>query len=897
MDCTRLCAALFATTGLIAVAPHAWAADAAASNKSVSELVVTAPRKESTARAVELAAPNIVNVQSAETIAKYPDVNAAEALGRMPGVSLSIDTGEGRFVTIRGIDSNLDGATFGGVVLLNSFPRGTYFSGTGRAVEFDTIPIGAVDRIEVTKTILPDRDSEGVGGTIDLIPRSARSVTKPFADIDVGGGFENLRNSWAPWQEQVVVGARFGWNDGLVLPGGAKDQARAGFISNPTPFSFVLSQYEHNDRRAVDDFEEAYGVDNGGPDNSKVFDSGEFRRYNYFRRRFAYTGEFDFDPNEDHHYYARASLAGYTENVHRQRLIYGNMEFDGSGSPLTADGPVCGAGDPGPCTYNNPSQAGGFLAPAMSPQATLRDQRETHRNYLFATGGEDKFGAGYKLDYQIAYTKATYAKPWDLNWTFNNPNSFNVAYNNTADSNFPSFNVLSGGNVLDPSQYSLAKLNNSQENDNDHEWSGAANLTVPVQFVSSDDFLKFGVKARYREKTVTTTNQNYSYAGTDTLANFLGGGPFTYYDDRYAIGYEPNGSALTQYLKSNPGLFVGGESVSSDLSGYYDDNENILAGYGEAGVSFGALSVLAGVRVENTRATYRGYVQGADASGNPLAPTLSVQKSDYTNAFPAVQFRYQFTPDLIGRFVYSTAIARPGFSQVSGGTFVDVGGGTATTGNPDLKPTYANNLDLSLQYSLPGSGIVSAGVFDKEMSNYIVARTAHTTSFDGINQLWTLATYENVPAHARGAEAQYVQKFIGLPWLLKHLGVDSNVTYVDSEVDLFDGEKSLLPGTSRWTGNAAFFYEDDRLQLRVSAEYVGKNLFTIGGSQDTTTYEDKRLQWDFTSSYIVNPTLTLYFNIKNLNNAPLRFYEGSPDRPLQREFYLQTFEFGARAHF
>src|SRR6202007_196896 len=97
---------------------------------------VTPPRQEYTARALQLAAPNLVTVQSAETIAKYPDFNAAESLGRLPGISLSSATGEGRFVNIRGIDGNLDGATFGGVVLLNTNPGGTYFSGGGREVEF-----------------------------------------------------------------------------------------------------------------------------------------------------------------------------------------------------------------------------------------------------------------------------------------------------------------------------------------------------------------------------------------------------------------------------------------------------------------------------------------------------------------------------------------------------------------------------------------------------------------------------------------------------------------------------------------------------------------------------------------------------------------------------------------
>ena len=93
---------------------RAWAADAT-TGASISEIVVTAPRQEVQARVEQREAPNLVTVQSAETIAKYPDFNAAESLGRLPGVSLSSDTGEGRFINIRGIDGNLDGATFGGV--------------------------------------------------------------------------------------------------------------------------------------------------------------------------------------------------------------------------------------------------------------------------------------------------------------------------------------------------------------------------------------------------------------------------------------------------------------------------------------------------------------------------------------------------------------------------------------------------------------------------------------------------------------------------------------------------------------------------------------------------------------------------------------------------------------
>ena len=153
---------------------------------------------EALARETQQDAPNLINVQSAEAIAKYPDFNAAEALSRIPGISLSSDTGEGRFVNIRGIDGNLNGATYGGVVLLNTNPAGTVF-GSGRAVEFDTIPTGAIDGLVVTKTGMPNHDAEGLGGTVELEPRAdfsrcprGHTAVGALAPREVVGG-EGLR--------------------------------------------------------------------------------------------------------------------------------------------------------------------------------------------------------------------------------------------------------------------------------------------------------------------------------------------------------------------------------------------------------------------------------------------------------------------------------------------------------------------------------------------------------------------------------------------------------------------------------------------------------------------------------------------------------------------------------
>ena len=104
---------------------------------------------DAVARAAEFEASNLINVTTSEEISRLPDVNAAEAIRRVPGISLEGDTGEGRFINIRGLDADLNSTTFGGLRLPptnNASP----FAG-GRAVAYDSIPIGFIGALTVTK--------------------------------------------------------------------------------------------------------------------------------------------------------------------------------------------------------------------------------------------------------------------------------------------------------------------------------------------------------------------------------------------------------------------------------------------------------------------------------------------------------------------------------------------------------------------------------------------------------------------------------------------------------------------------------------------------------------------------------------------------------------------------
>jgi TonB-dependent receptor len=288
---------------------------------------------------------------------------------------------------------------------------------------------------------------------------------------------------------------------------------------------------------------------------------------------------------------------------------------------------------------------------------------------------------------------------------------------------------------------------------------------------------------------------------------------------------------------------------------------------------------------------------------------LASRSADYTDIFPTAQVKYAFSPELIARAIFSTGIARPGFEQnkatASINTTNDPGTVLISRGNPALKPTTGDNFDLSLEYYMPNGGIVEAGLFDKEFRNYIVPRVQHGILTDPLapGQLANVTTFLNTSsAHARGAEFAYHQKFTFLPQPFDGFGAEANLTLVDSRILEYDAATSgsgtaqfgLLPGTSKVTWNLAGFYEANGIQARLSSEYVSHSLFGLGGDKSLDVLQDKRLTMDFTSSYQIDPRLSVYFNAKNLLNTPLRYYEGSPNRPIQREFYDVTYEAGVR---
>jgi TonB-dependent receptor len=862
----------------------------AASGDALQQVTVLGQRATpEIAREAQKQAPNLINLTTVTQMQRLPDVNTGEAIRRVPGISLETDTGEGRYINIRGLDADLNSTTFGGLRLPptnNSSP-----SGAGRAVAFDSIPIGFVGAIKVTKSNLPEQDAEALGGTIDITPRTAPAGGKPFLDLRAGTGEELLRHTWII-DLAGTAGMRFG---------GSGDYQ---------PFSVLVTASTYDDRRGIDDAEAGF-IDNqpgGVPD--KAFAGFEQRYYRYHRERHGYGVDFGFSPDEANQFFVRYYDAGYSETAIRNRLVW-NLAGTPTVDPNNPNGFLdTGAADPGSFTKS------------------LRDEKEYLDSKVAEIGGTNRI-AQDTLDYHVGYTKGTYYKPYDYNSSFDNPAVANIAYDNTTLPNWPRIGTLPGtpanGTVsvdpTDPAGYSLTGLRTQTQHSNDHEWGIGANLAIPTHFTNHPgEEIKVGLNARLRTKTGDLTSLQVASLPSLPLTSAVLGGNILFYQGHYLIGPAIDPAVLRNVYANAAAGNIATDPIG-DLLSTVHDKENVYAAYGQYQFGFGPVGIVAGLRVERTNATYAGFASDDSGAPNTLScpvpdplnsPTTHVcavsSHRTYTNYFPSVQVRYEIDPDLIARAAISSSIARPGFQQVTAATIVD-NGGNITTGNPNLKPTTATGLDLALEKYLPHAGIASAGFFAKDIKDYIVKNVSQQAGgqqkSEGNLGVVQLVSFGNAPtAHLYGFETNYVQHFTDLlPGALRGLGVSVNWTWVDATyrvpvpdpaTQLTTGSReSLLPSTSRNTANAELLYDFEGIDLTLGAYYTSKNIFGVGNTAALDIWTQERLSVDFGSQYKVTDFLNLYLNVKNLTNTPLKFTEGpAQSRVIQREFYGITVQAG-----
>ena len=154
------------------------------------------------ALSLQKTAENIKNVVYEEQMEKFPDINSAEALQRLPGISVQRDQGEGRYVQIRGTPPRMNAMKVNG----ENIPSP---EGGDRTAQMDIIPADQLASIEVIKAITPDMDANAIGGAVNLITKSALDYEKPVFNVTAGGGYADILGKGI-YQGSVNYGTRLG---------------------------------------------------------------------------------------------------------------------------------------------------------------------------------------------------------------------------------------------------------------------------------------------------------------------------------------------------------------------------------------------------------------------------------------------------------------------------------------------------------------------------------------------------------------------------------------------------------------------------------------------------------------------------------------------------------------
>lgn len=806
-------------------------------------------------------AMGIVNVVSADQVGKFPDSNIGDALKRISGINVQYDQGEARFGQVRGTSADLSSVTING----NRIPSA---EGDTRNVQLDLIPADMVQTIEVNKVVTADMDADAIGGSINLVTKN--TPNKRMFNATAGSGY-NAVSKKAQLNLGLTYGDRF-FNDKLGL---------------------MFSGSYQNAPGGSDNAEFEYDVDDG----SVVMKEAQMRQYYVTRERQSYSLALDYEFNPDHKISFKGIYNRRNDWENRYRVVYKDLD------------------------ESDLSEQSIELQTKGGADDTRNARLERQQTMDFTLDGEHNLGGRLLMDWAASFSRASEDRP--------NERYFGLKMdNNTGENLINTFRGIGGRAPystiaipgLDNEGWELDELTNSNQSIYENEWKFRLNFELPLMKGLYGNTLRFGGKYTNKEKDRETTM--YKYDGEDVNDNpiFNDGGAWREHGSSqirkgFMVGDNyPEGTHFVskKYLGSINFNSMQGEPDYEEMSGNYHAKEEITSAYLRFDQKLGQkLDLMLGLRMEHTALNYRGLNWVVDEDENESLESTGNRKNSYTNWLPSVLLKYDVNDDLKLRASFTETLSRPKYSALIPSVNYNRADEEATIGNPNLKPTTSYNFDLSAEYYFKSVGLVSVGLFYKSINNVIVDEV-----WKGMDsQLPITGTYDyeiSKPINAYdadlfGVEVAYQRDFGFITPALKCLGFYGNYTYTANKTKnhhfehrvLEDGEDVDMIGSPEHTANASLFFEKWGFNLRLSYNFASAFVDEMGEVAQLDRYYDKVNYLDLNASYTFGKRFktTIYADVTNLLNQPLRYYQGTKDRTAQVEYYGARFNAGIKVSF
>jgi TonB-dependent receptor len=846
------------------------------------QIVVSAGRGYGEAEAVNetRSAENILNILPAGVITSLPNANIADAVGRLPGVTLERDEGEGKYVQIRGTEPRLSNLTIDGVEVPS--PEGGI-----RQVKLDVVPADLVESVQINKTLQANQDGDAIGGTVNLVTKTAGD--RPIVSVYGLGGFTPIIHTVPVTEFGATLGKRFGADKrfGLILSGSYDYNGRGINDVEPVPFGFPVSTY-------------------GTPVPASNYLGTDLRLYKYNRNRFGFGGSADYKVGESGDVYVRGLFSDFKDSGRRWAYTLVNNDP----AVLAAQG-----------ASNTP--------PSFNTE--IRDGHYQVGSVL--VGGSHVFG-GYYLNWGVSGALSRMYNPINGGETIASFSSTlstsNCRYDPAATKTVyrPQWTPVCYAEAYDPTTMVFSQLEQSN-----HGQSAQLNLQAQVSvgrlyhLGSHASQFETGFRIRNAHKFDNSYDVFYlpNSGVTLPMSMFLTGfNAGTYYDGSYPYGPLGSFDKLYSNFRANRGSFSI-DPTQTSANGSYPGNfnlvERVTAGYLMNTIDFSRFTLVAGVRFEGTQ--FR-TLSVNTTSINPCSGLCVPASGTYIDALPSASLRFRLDNSSALRLVYGRGLSRPLPQYLTTAVSEDTSTAPSTfVLGAVLKPEHANNYDLLYERYLTPLGLIQAGFFYKDITDPIVTNVVlcgtgcATPQYAG----HFVSTPTNAgSAYVAGVELAFQQHFTYLPGLLRGLGVSANYSHTTSGTTKVNPLRTDNPALLRQapnTWNISPTYDVGRLSLRVGLAYNGPNIFqymyqdlspnptpppaTLPNPQPGDAkgpfgdiYLYAHFQVDAQASYRLGKGWTAIASGLNLNNEVFGFYNGSPQFVLQREYYKPTYSFGFR---
>lgn len=791
---------------------------------------------------MQKSAMGVTNVVSADQIGKFPDSNIGDALKRINGINVQYDQGEARFGQVRGTSADLTSVTVNG----NRLPSA---EGDTRNVQLDLIPADMVQTIEVSKVVTSDMDGDAIGGSINLVTKNT-----PYRRVLNFTGSTGY--TWISGKPQWNVGGTWGdrfFGNKLGIMASASYQYAPGGSDN--------TEFEYVEKKGEIQLKEA-----------------QVRQYYVTRERQSYSLALDYQFNPLHKISFKGIYNRRNDWENRYRISYKKLNSDAKDQSIVLQ-TKAGADD------------------------TKGARLERQQTMDFTLDGEHNFG-NLKLDWTSSYSRATEDRP--------NERYIGLKLKGGSDMNFGESFVNVGMRqpystlsipAFDEAKWKLDELCNSDQSIKENEIKERINFTLPLSKGLYGNSLKFGYKYTRKDKERNTEYYDYTDAEDKYIPDWKTNITYKIRDGFMPGSQYPIGTQFVSkdYMGGIDFNKADGAEVLEEEAGNYEATEQIHAGYLRLDQKLGKrLDATIGLRIENTRLKTSGVNYIMDENDNESLKPTGEYKSNYTNLLPSLLLRYKTGDDGSVRASLTKTMSRPKYSALVANKRFNIADQEATIGDPNIKPTTAWNFDLSIDHYFKSIGMVSLGLFYKDMKNVNIETLGYYTGEElgltGNEEMFEVTQNMNAyDARVYGVEAAYQRDFGFIAPSLRCLGFYGNYTYTHTTtrnynprlgIDSSDDVK--MAGSPEHTANASLYFEKGGVNIRLSYNFASSFIDQMNtGSRELDRYYDKVSYLDLNASYTwgKQTKFTVFAEANNLLNQPLRYYQGTKDRTMQTEYY------------